>query len=468
MHTFLSEKIKWYEEHVNEYFLDTIYNTDKLMVEVPEDKWFEINPTRGMREGICSYELIGSGTEIADFLICSYGETEYDRMIIDKRIFRFSRRRVAAGGALYPNVLYLLIKKNGKMNIYQFDPALGLLRWLRSSAIDDDLFKENTCYFIATIYYWRNWLKYRYFGYRLMNVDTGYLLANLYVETGKRGLKGMIHISQRMFVAATGYIGIDSGEEGIGFVIEVDSKSLADSVDKLSDNCEYKIFKDWDTEDIPLYAAIETAALGQSYNISEKISGKGKEHIFASEYLFRNRVSPGGAVMQSIFPVEKNLLTRTLVDLTTILADVKNLTEDIRVYVCIKKVQGFGEGIYCYSAVSENSLEFIRSIDADMQIILKKHNFDLNDTPALIFVGYKADFDFASCSESEFKLIQLKVGFVSHMITVAAAVNDCYTHPILGFDVELSEQLTGEKHLLNLIAFSDKKNLDRQQVIYRK
>ena len=85
MHTFLSEKIKWYEEHVNEYFLDTIYNTDKLMVEVPEDKWFEINPTRGMREGICSYELIGSGTEIADFLICSYGETEYDRMIIDKR-----------------------------------------------------------------------------------------------------------------------------------------------------------------------------------------------------------------------------------------------------------------------------------------------------------------------------------------------------------------------------------------------
>ena len=56
----------------------------------------------------------------------------------------------------------------------------------------------------------------------------------------------------------------------------------------------------------------------------------------------------------------------------------------------------------------------------------------------------------------------------SEAISVAAAFNDCYTHPILGFDSKLCEKKIGEKNILNLIAFSDAKTLDRQRLSYRK
>ena len=102
-----------------------------------------------------------------------------------------------------------------------------------------------------------------------------------------------------------------------------------------------------------------------------------------------------------------------------------------------------------------------------MQSILKKHNFSINDTPAWIIVCYNKDLDLSVCSESEFKYIQLRVGFVSHMITVAGAINNCYTHPILGFNADILEEFSKVKYPLNLIAFSEAKNLDRQQVIYK-
>ena len=93
MNNTFSDNIKWYEDNVNNYFKDTIYDTDKLMVELPEDKWFNINPTRGIRNSICCFDLIGDDSAIADFLINVYGETEFDRMIIDKKDFCFSRRK---------------------------------------------------------------------------------------------------------------------------------------------------------------------------------------------------------------------------------------------------------------------------------------------------------------------------------------------------------------------------------------
>ncbi len=467
MKVFLEDKIKWYEEHVNQYFLDTIYNTDKLMVELSEDKWFKVNPTRGMKEGIHSYELTESSTEIADFLISSYGEIEYDEMITNKRVFRFSRRKVASGGGLYPNIMYLLIKKNNGIKIFQFDPALGVLRWLKYLKIEDNFLKENTCYFVGTIYYWRNWFKYRYFGYRLMNVDSGYLLANIYAEIIRRGYKGVIYISNKMFIDVVKYIGIDSGKEGICFVVEVESQQLARSVDKLEDICEYKIFRDWDTEDISLYKTIETKALGQSYNFYETINDENKKIIFNSKILTKNRISPGGAAMQNSYPIKKELLISTLSNLTTILADIKNLAKGIDIYIYIKMIEGFKEGLYKYVPFAETKVEFVRNIERNMQSILKKHNFSINDTPAWVIVCYNENFNLSSCSESEFKYIQLKVGFVSHMITVAAAINNCYTHPILGFNVDILEEISRVKYPLNLIAFSERKNLDRQHVVYK-
>lgn len=456
----------WYEDNINKYFEDTIYDTDKLMTVLSEDKWFKINPTRGIRNSICCFELIDDDSTIANFLINVYGETEFNRMIIDKKEFCFSRRKVAAGGALYPNVIYLIIKNNGRVNVYQFNPALSLLHHIISAPAENDMLKENTCYFLVTVFYWRNWLKYHYFGYRLMNVDTGYLIGSFYSEAEKRGFEGSIHISDEMFRDATKYVDIDSSKEGLCFIAEIRG-TLADSVSKLKNKISFSVYDDWDTEDIPLYKKIETAAISQSFKIKENfVRNSLAEHIFKSESVVKNRISPGGAAMQCIKPIKKQLLTNTLIDLSSILSKIDELGKGISIYVVIIKTEGMERGLYRYTCDKGGKIEFIRSIDISLQPILKKHNFNLDTTPVLFFVGHTSDHSFEKCSESEFKIIQQKVGFISHMITVAGAANNCYTHPILGFDVRLTEKMLGEKQLLNLIAFSERKTLDRIQVQY--
>ena len=466
MNSFLNDKLKYYSQNLNQYFCNTIYDTDKLMVELSSDKWFKINPTRGMKKAICCYDLAKADSKISDFLINVYGEIEYNLAMIDRKPLRFSRRKVAAGGGLYPNLIYILIKANQVVNIYQFDPALCVLRLIeRCEAVESDL-EENKCYFISTVYYWRNWLKYRYFGYRLMNVDSGYLAASFYSEVIKNAFSGEIYWSNKLFAAVNEYMKIDLAKESICFIVKVDDLSLTDSIKNLNTICKYKIFDDWDTQDINLYETIETAVLNQKYDVCEKIVGDKKFDIFNSEKIVQNRISPGGAAMQSILPINKDFLMNTLSDLDILLKDVKYFAQNIYIYIYIKKIEGFEVGLYQYFPGEGAKLKFIRSLDENLQDILKKHNFNFDDTPALIFVGNNPDYDFMKCSESEFKFIQLKVGFVSHLISVAAAFNDCYTHPILGFDAKLCEEKLEQKHILNLIAFSDAKILDRQRIFY--
>ena len=326
MNSFLNDKLKYYSQNLNQYFCNTIYDTDKLMVELSSDKWFKINPTRGMKEAICCYDLAKADSKISDFLINVYGEIEYNLAMIDRKPLRFSRRKVAAGGGLYPNLIYILIKTNQVVNIYQFDPALCVLRLIeRCEAVESDL-EENKCYFISTVYYWRNWLKYRYFGYRLMNVDSGYLAASFYSEVIKNAFSGEIYWSNKLFAAVNEYMKIDLAKESICFIVKVDDLSLTDSIKNLNTICKYKIFDDWDTQDINLYETIETAVLNQKYDVCEKIVGDKKFDIFNSEKIVQNRISPGGAAMQSILPINKDFLMNTLSDLDILLKDVEYLT----------------------------------------------------------------------------------------------------------------------------------------------
>lgn len=301
-----------------------------------------------------------------------------------------------------------------------------------------------------------------------MNVDSGYLLASFYSQVIKSRLYGEICLSSKLFNLAKEYIKIDLKKESICFVVKINDTNLLDSIKNLNKVCKYQIFDDWDTLDIDLYETIEKAALDQQYDICEKIVGDLKFDIFNSKKIERNRISPGGAAMQSILPINKDLLLNTFHTLNILIKDVEYLICDLNIYIYIKKIEGFEVGIYRLSLEKDGGLEFVRPMHEDLQVILKKHNFNFDQTPALIFVGNNPCFDFSKCLESEFKFVQLKVGFLSHLISVAAAFNDCYTHPILGFDSKLCEKKIGEKNILNLIAFSDAKTLDRQRLSYRK
>ncbi|MCF0125076.1 MAG: hypothetical protein HUJ68_04855 [Clostridia bacterium] len=466
MKAITNDTLKWYETHLNDYFYDTVYNTDKLMIELSEDKWFKINPTRGIRNGISSYDLTGNKSELASLLRECYGEIEYDEMIIDKKQFRFTRRTVASGGALYPNLLYLIEKNEGKLNVYQYNPALNLLHFI--NCVDEDistLFKENECYIFVTIYYWRNWLKYRYFGYRLMGVDTGYLMANIYEKLAKRDIPAEIMISNELFSDLKKVIDIDSYREGICFAVKTNKFNIAKVCEEQFKKSIYNIQEDWDTVDIPIYKIIEDNSLNEKYNYIEKVSSLNKERILKSESVVLNRISPGGAVVQTVKPIDKNCLTDTLKILKILVSDCKTLADSIVIYIYINIVNGYKRGVYEFDPLGSEGIKLSNNEDLQLQSIMKKHNFSIDNIPALFFVGCKnVDFDSISCND--FKFLQNRVGFVSHMLTVAAAFNNCYTHPILGYDSLLAEKLLNEKNLLNLVVFSETKPLDRQRIIF--
>ena len=173
-----NEKIKAYEHSIGEYLHTTIYNPDSLTEYLPKDKWFLMNPSRGARNGFVDYDMsINKDNLISEILKDAYGEIEACRYIVDNYTYRFNRRAVACGGALYPNNVYVFTQKQKSINIYQFIPALNILRLIKR--IETGLEADEKVYFVYTNYYWRNWPKYKYFGYRLMQVDTGYAMANL-------------------------------------------------------------------------------------------------------------------------------------------------------------------------------------------------------------------------------------------------------------------------------------------------
>ena len=194
------EKLEWFETHIKEYLNTTIYDPDSLIVYLPEEKWFKVNPTRGIRQGKGCYDLTKYGNSIvASILKNAYGEFEYNRNTVDNKAYRFARRTVACGGSLYPNNIYVVVSKNGEVRTYQYNPALNLLHFLDSTTEDKNHLEDNCCYFVMTNYYWRNWLKYRYFGYRLMLVDTGYALANLCMVLSQHEMFYDIEISSKLF-----------------------------------------------------------------------------------------------------------------------------------------------------------------------------------------------------------------------------------------------------------------------------
>ena len=460
-------KLLWYEKNIEQYLFDTIYDTDNLMVEMPKNKWFKINPTRGIRNGIFCYDLTGNNSLLSEVFRDVYGELEFDRMIIDSQVFRFSRRGVAAGGALYPNILYIVIKKNSKINIYQYNPSLNLLHYLSSKNSDENVLKENTCYFVITNYYWRNWLKYRYFGYRLMNVDTGYLLAELFAVMINKNIKGNIHISDKYFKCMKNYIDNDTGKESICAVVSAESKELLESLEMLNVESSYRLYNDWDTENINLYRIIEEKILNESFDINESICCDKLGKLFETTEWVKNRISPGGAFMQNICDIENKYISNSLETLKSILSPICQLKEDINVFIYINKINEIKKGLYCIDFNKKNNLRFVRHVDGELQYILKKHNFNLSEIPALFFVSGNTKKYIEKYGISGFKILQIKVGFVSHLITIATAMNDCYTHPILGFDSKKAENLLKESNLLNLIAFSKAKSTDRFIVKYR-
>lgn len=54
-------------EDYSEYLYNTLYDTDKLVVELPKSSWYKINPTRGIKKSKQQIDLYKQNIELSNF-----------------------------------------------------------------------------------------------------------------------------------------------------------------------------------------------------------------------------------------------------------------------------------------------------------------------------------------------------------------------------------------------------------------
>lgn len=459
-----NNKLKWYETHLEEFLKTTIYEPTSLTVELPEKEWLEINPTRGIKHGIECYDLTKcKENSFIKILHDSYGEYEYNRSIIDGHVFRFNRRTLAAGGGLYPNCIYVVLILQNETLIYQYNPALNFLHLLKKSNVVSDRLKKGTCYFVITNYYWRNFLKYRYFGYRLMLVDTGYLLSNLCLTLSRNNLSYNISISTKLFKLLEKCINVDLNYESICAVVFTENKRIIESLKNIEKfKTDYKIFDDWDTTPTPLYRILETKVNSENFDVNEAIDNTISE--CQAFYDFKYRVSPGGGPMISTTSLKNIVFSKTLKNFNNLRSQFKNFSKNVEVYIYVNKIENLSPGLYLLKSNGTLDNKPCNYTSKDFQQMLRKKNFNLQEVPAFFFFGTDLKKMIDKYGISGFKISQIKIGFVSQLLTYAACLTKCWTHAILGFEVDMAEKFVGTNNnlnLLNLVVFSESKPLDR-------
>ncbi len=461
-----NNKIKWYETNIDEYLFNTVYNPDSLTEFVPKDKWFKMNLCRGTREGLADYDMSYNRDNILSMVLKeAYGEIEVCRNTVDNHVYIFNRRLVACGGALYPNIVYVVMEEEDSEDVYQYIPALNVLRLIRTekkkkNKVDDKL------YFVFTDYYWRNWPKYKYFGYRLMLVDTGYAMANLSLVLSSLEIEYDFKISSDYNKRMNDLLDINCSYEAVEGVIETSDRRIIRAVSELKQSDKmFEVVDDWDTEPISLYNVIEKNVLDEEYNISQFVrQEKGFERIKSF-----NRISPGGGLMISHNQV-KNIKMGSFIKLFGYLRTVfDKIGAGVDIFVYINNVEGFEPGGY---QLKGQKLVMVKRVNSDtdkyLDLLLRRKNFNLQEIPVLFFVGENRDEVLRKNDINIFKVANIKAGFISQLITYAMCQNDFWTHPILGYEADIAEKIFERDDMcfLNFIPASEVKPLDRECIGY--
>lgn len=449
--------VKNYENREINFLRDTIYSTEKLM-EFSSVKP-KITSLTGINKGYKWYDSI---SPISKVLCRAYGINKFSVNVLDNTRFNFFKRGVASGGALYPNNIYYCFERNHVLNIYQFNPVFGIFHFLKKVFID----KSGTIsksFLVITNFYLRNWVKYNYFGYRLMLVDTGYMMSNLSIYLSKEDIKHKIVISNNLNKKLIKILGLDIKEESISSVIELFTDYYIDK--EAIEICPWN-YHNYLNKKNKLYEKIEHKSLNEE-NEAEYCLLKNNKLKNLSKFE-KYRYSPGGGPLSTINKISAIKINTIIKMLCELYKEFDKFSSDLIVYVYCNKVHEYAQGIYTID-FNKGTLVLYKRIPNDFQDILRKKNFNLLEVQVLFFVGIKNNLLRTEFTISYFKDIQIQVGMISHLITVACGENSCLTHPVLGFDSLMAEKIINifnSHSLLNLIVMSEASEFSDQSQVF--
>ncbi|MBA4543467.1 SagB family peptide dehydrogenase [Thermoactinomyces daqus] len=401
-----------------------------------------------------------------------------------------SRRFVPSGGALYPNELYLYLKMEEVPDgIYHYDVAHHRLVLLREGNFDSYLLRAlgNRCDWsscFATVFvsavFWKNFFKYNYFSYRLQGLDAGALIGQL-LELAKRfGFVSGVCF-QFLDRAVNHLLGLSEQEESVYAVIPLSLQPVdawfaggSDGDGQVRDRelcrelpeIRHRLFiRSRKVKPYPMLVKMNQAAMLETMPSfqrpagGKRVSGEGPSLTLpeADRLSYdlaaacRKRYSPGmdfflGKVCQHQLASLLKEATVSFAYRNDLDASQEKARPRISLAGCFYGVEGIPDGAYRYDSEA-HALQLLQPGDHrfSLQQGMTLHNVNLFQVPLCLHVTGDRNHLKEALGYRGYRIQQMEAGMLMQRLLLAASALGMGGHPLLGFDVNLSDGLYGMK-----------------------
>ncbi|WP_285767348.1 SagB family peptide dehydrogenase [Peribacillus sp. SI8-4] len=390
------------------------------------------------------------------------------------------RRFPPSGGALYPSELYVYLKTGDfPAGVYHYDAAHHRLVLLREGNFDSFLSKAlgdhcniSACFgavFVSTMF-WKNFYKYNNFSYRLQGLDAGVLIGQL-LEVAKRFGMNTRVCFQFLDRALNQLLGLSEEEESTYAMIAL-SKQPANLTDDKSGRdataaslClelpkikpEHYV-RSLVIKEFPLLTKMNRASMIESsgairpLEAREEAGGEGqvidlpivKRLSYDLASVCKKRFSP--EMDFTLGKVSQERLALLLQEATASFTYQNDLNEDgehrVTIYASLYNVEDLEDGAYLYEGTT-HSLRLIRPGDhrLRLQCGMSLDVLNFQQVPICIHVAGDRHYFKPQLGYRGYRIQQMEAGMLVQRILLAAAALGMNGHPLLGFDVNMCDEL---------------------------
>lgn len=426
--------------------------------------------------------------KIGHFLWYVYGISQFSQSVFpmestenQSEVMQSYRRFAPSGGGLYPNELYIYLKIDGiPIGIYHFDVSHHRLVLVREGQFDDYLTRALGCQcdltscfgivFISTMF-WKNFFKYNNFSYRLQGLDTGVLLGQLLEVAERFGFASGVYF-QYLDRAMNHLLGLLEREESVYAVIPLTveptvwsgkSKSMNVLATDMLRECPpikpKHYMKSKRIKEFPMLLKMNEASRLDSTPFrrikeTETRTVKGSVLHLPSvnrlSYDFmstcRKRLSPD---MDFILgKVSLQQLAYLLHESTSSFSYRNDLEEKktyeprVSIFVCLYNIEGIPNGAYYYD-YREHALCLINPGDHRLRLQsgMSLGNVNLLQVPITLHVVGNKDYEKDSLGYRGYRIQQMQAGMLVQRLLLTASALEMGGHPLLGYDVNLTDQI---------------------------
>jgi SagB-type dehydrogenase family enzyme len=430
--------------------------------------------------------------KVGHFLWYVYGLTQFSQSVfpvesIDNaaNLMQSYRRFAPSGGALYPNELYIYLKiEDLPAGLYHYNVAHHRLVMLREGNFDSYIARAlgnrcdiSSCFgtvFVSTMF-WKNFFKYNNFSYRLQGLDAGVVIGQL-LEAGKRfGFASGVYL-QFLDQALNHLLGLSEQEESVYAVIPLSveptiwSKNGGEIAENVSavELCrelaaiQHKHYvRSQRFKEYPMLTKMNKVSMLESTQslrlLEAKESMKDKEKAVALPRVKRLSYDLASACRKRFSPDMDFVLGKvSQLQLATLLQEAtasytyrndldgahKKHEPRVSLYGCLYNVEGIPNGAYHY----DSTAHVLRQIQlGDHRLTLQSgmslDNVNLLQVPFCLHVAGDRQYFKNALGYRGYRIQQMEAGMLVQRLLLAASAIGMGGHPLLGFDVNLCDEI---------------------------